>query len=270
MPIDPPPDTPPPSRAAVVGKQVGVVLLGLVLAGVMVALGLWQLGVYNAQGHQQAEARASAPAVPLSSVARPGQEVGDAYGRQVSFAGTYDPRLQVLVPNGADGRSRVLTALRLPDGGILPVVRGQVSGTHAPTPPSGKVTETGLLMPSEGADTSARPGAQPTTVVLSSLVQRWDGAPLINGFVTLTPAESRAQSLTPVLVDLPSSHGRLRNGFYALQWWVFAAFAVWMGIRMARDFGRSPGGEMGSDPTDDLSGDTDALRADSPGNGSTT
>ena len=237
---------PPLSSASLIARQIGIVFLGFLFAAVMVGLGVWQLDVYNEQGQKQAEARAAAPAVALESVARPGQQVTDeAYARQVRFSGGYDPRLQMLVPTGSGDRYRVLTGLRLPGGGILPVVRGMVTGRQAPPPPTGQVTGTGILMPSEGNATNGpQPSAQPTTVVLPSLAQRWDGL-LINGFATLTAAESHAQSLQPVTVALPSSHGRLQNGFYAVQWWVFAAFAIWMGIRMARDWGHYPDGLMG-------------------------
>ena len=43
------------------------------------------------------------------------------------------------------------------------------------------------------------------------------------------------------LGHLPTGPRSLRNGAYALQWWVFAAFAVVMAIRMARDQGRRVG-----------------------------
>jgi len=244
---DPAADPPPLSRASLIARQIGIVFLGFLLAAVMVGLGVWQLHVYNEQGHKQAEARAAAPAVALESVARPGRQVSDeAYARQVRFTGSYDQRLQTLVPTGSNDRYRVVTGLRVP-GGILPVVRGMVTGRQAPPPPTGQVTETGILMPSEGSNANpAEPSAQPTTVVLPQLAQRWNGQ-LINGFATLTAAESQAQSLQPVTVELPSSHGRLQNGFYAVQWWVFAAFAIWMGVRMARDWGRNPDGLMGGD-----------------------
>lgn len=247
-PFDPAVETPPLSRAGLIARQIGIIFLGFLLAAVMVGLGVWQLDVYNEQGHKQAEARAAAPAVALESVAQPGQQVTDeAYARQVRFTGSYDQHLQTLVSTGSGDHYRVLTALRLRGGGILPVVRGMVTGHQAPPPPAGTVTGTGILMPSEGSAANGRePSGQPTTVVLPSLAQQWNG-PLINGFATLTPAESRAQSLQPVTVALPSSHGRLQNGFYAVQWWVFAAFAIWMGIRMARDWGLHPGGLMGGD-----------------------
>jgi cytochrome oxidase assembly protein ShyY1 len=203
----------------------------------MSGLGVWQLSVYNAQGQRQAENRATATPVALTSVARPGQEVGDAYGRTVRFTGHYDPRLQVLLPvSGQPGRFRVLTGFRLASGGAVPVVRG-ISSHRPPAPPTGTLTQTGVLLPSEGTDNQARPSDSPTSVNLAALAQRWSPQ-LVNGFATLSPAEARSQSLTPAPVELPTSHGRLRNGFYALQWWVFAAFAVVMAVRMARDLGR--------------------------------
>lgn len=229
-------------------KQIGVVLVGLVLAGVMVTLGVWQLNVYNAQGREQAQQRAAMPPIPLGSVARPGQEVGDGYGRTVRFTGRYDPSLQTFIAIAdRPGQFRVLTALRLPDGGALPVVRGVVTGRRAPAAPSGEVTQTGVLLPSEGTDRQAAPQAAPSTVALASLAQSW-AVPLVNGYVTLDAGEARRQGLAPASVALPSSHGRLRNGFYALQWWVFAGFAVLMGVRMARDLGRA----SNPDPDDEL------------------
>jgi cytochrome oxidase assembly protein ShyY1 len=219
-------------------KQVLIVLLGLIIGTVMVVLGLWQLGVYNAQGHQRAADRAAAPPVDLVTVARPGQDVGDAYGRTVRATGEYDPALQVLLPiPDRPGHSRVLTGLRLESGGAVAVARGVSQGDRVPAPPAGVVTQTGIFLPSESAGDAAQPGAEPTAVSLPSLAQNWEPQ-LISGYVTLDAAEARAQSLEPLPVELPSGQGRLRNGFYALQWWVFAAFAVAMSIRMARDFGR--------------------------------
>ena len=68
------------------------------------------------------------------------------------------------------------------------------------------------------------------------LAQTWP-SPLVGGFVTLSATDAQSQGLSPAVVALPESTGRLRNGAYAVQWWLFAAFAVAMAIRMARDFG---------------------------------
>ena len=246
-------------------KQIGIVLGGLLMAAIMIGLGIWQLNVYESQGRDAAVARAEAPPLEVTSVARPGQEVGDVYGRRVRFTGKYDATLQSYIADpDHPGRYRVLTALRLDSGGILPVVRGVVDGKNAPTPPADTVTETGILLPSEGADAQAAPSGQPTSVVLAALAQQWPGD-LVNGYATLSADEARAQSLEPATIQLPSSHGRLRNGFYALQWWVFAGFAVVMAIRIARDLGRE------SEPTPDEtgSGSDEPSDPEEPGPGGT-
>ena len=84
--------------------------------------------------------RAEAPPIPLSSVARPGTAATEGFGRSVSFEGTYDQALQLLVPaEDGTGEFRVLTGLRLADGSVLAVVRGVGSGPTAPPPPKRKL-----------------------------------------------------------------------------------------------------------------------------------
>jgi surfeit locus 1 family protein len=221
-------------------KQSGIVALGVVLAAAMVVLGVWQLDVYQRQGSEAAARRAAAAPVPLATVAPPGGTVGDGYGRRVTFSGTYDPALQLLVPT--DGGFRVLTGLRQADGSVVAVVRGLETTPAQVPPPSGPVTRTGVLLPSEeSTDTSGPPTTLPAgqapAVLLPTLAQTWPG-PLIGGFVTLDPEGSTTEGLAPATADLPEVQGRLRNGAYALQWWVFAAFALGMSIRVARDIGR--------------------------------
>jgi hypothetical protein len=198
-------------------QQGLLIALGIVLAAVMVALGFWQLEVYHRQGEAAAARRAEAPSIPLSSVARPGTAATGGFGRSVSFEGTYDPALQLLVPaEDGTGEFRVLTGLRLADGSVLAVVRGVVSGPTAPSPPIGEVQQVGVRLP--------------------ALAQQWPG-PLIDGFVTLSRADSASQGLAPAELQLPESGGRIRNGAYVGQWWLFAAFTLFMAFRMARDLG---------------------------------
>ena len=218
-------------------KQTGVVALGVFLAAAMVVLGVWQLDVYQRQGSEAAVRRATAAPVALAAVAPPGGAVDDGYGRRVTFSGTYDADLQVLVPT--NGGYRVLTGLRQADGSVVAVVRGIETTPDQPAPPPGQVTRTGVLLPSEelSDSTAAVPDGQIASVRLPTLAQTWPG-PLVNGFVTLDRDASSAEGLAPTAVDLPEAQGRLRNGAYALQWWVFAAFALGMSIRVARDIGR--------------------------------
>lgn len=227
-------------------QQVMIVAVGVLLAAAMVLLGIWQLDVYHQQGAAASARRAAAPPVALTEAAPAGAAITDGFGRSVTFTGTYDPSLQLLVAN-SDGRPglRVLTGLRQADGSVVPVVRGLLpdpvasapSSTPpaAPAPPTEPVSQTGVLLPSED---SADPGpaGQLESVRLPLLAQDWP-SPLVGGFVTLSAPDAQAQGLSPAVVALPESSGRLRNGAYAVQWWVFAAFAVGMALRMARDFG---------------------------------
>ncbi len=221
-------------------RQVGILLAGLVLAAVMVVLGLWQLDVYHSQGRAAADRRAAAPAVDVGSVARAGQPIPDGYGRTVTFEGAYLPASQVLVPlDGSGERYRVVTALRLRSGDVLPVVRGVTNGPSAPAPPAEPQSGSGLLLPSEEAPPGNLPQGQISSVRLPTLVQTWPG-PLVSGFITLRPEDAAAQGLAPAAVVLPEGSGRLRNGAYALQWWVFAVFALGLAVRIARDQVLSP------------------------------
>lgn len=219
-------------------RQVLIVALGLLVAAGMVWLGIWQLDVYTAQGEAVALRRAAEPPVDLASVAPAGAAVRDGYGRSVQFEGSYLGQHQLELPVGdRPDRHRVLTPLRQPDGSIVAVVRGLGTGAAA-DPPPGRVNQVGVLLPSE--QSAGGPVTELTAVQLPVLAQRWPG-PLVDGFVILSAADAREQGLEPAVASLPTGSGRLRNGAYALQWWVFAAFAVAMAIRMARDQGRRVG-----------------------------
>lgn len=208
-----------------------VVLVGTLLALVMVVLGLWQMQVFRTQGERNAEHRAAEPAVPLADRIPRDGEVGDVYGRTVTVTGTYLPhqRVDVVAP---DGSRRLLVALRLADGRVLPVVVG-VPTSSAPPLPGGEVSEQGIFLPAEaGAEHTVAPG-QLGTVRLQELAQRWPQA-LTPGFVTLDEQHAAAHGLSAAHVTLPSGDGAVRNAGYALQWWVFAAFALGGSLLVAR------------------------------------
>ena len=174
-------------------------------------------------------------------MATAGSAVRDGYGRTVVVSGRYLPDRQLLVPlPGATGAYRVLSALELPDGSVLPVVRGVVRGdlvaVEAPPPPATPVTQTGVLLPSEEAAADVPPTGQLNSVRVPALAQLWP-QPLIDGYLTLSAPDAEVQGLEPVPLVLPEGQGRLRNGAYAVQWWIFAAFAVVMAVRIARDLG---------------------------------
>lgn len=201
----------------------------------MLWLGLWQMRVYESKEQASAEARAAeAPLVLLENVASDGT-VGDIYGRQVSVSGTFLPAQQLILTDG-----RVLTAFELADGRVLPVVRGTISdettpepdeGSSPPSPPTGEQHLVGIFMPTE-----PRSDDSDGAVRLAALAQQWPQQ-LLPGFLTLDAAGAQANGLAPAEVDLGTGEGSWQNYGYALQWWVFAGFAVFMTLRFVRSLG---------------------------------
>jgi cytochrome oxidase assembly protein ShyY1 len=233
--------------------MLGLLALTLVLMAVMSGLGVWQLGVARDNGRVEAmqEAR-SRPVAPLTDVVGPHEQFPDNGSlRRVTATGHYDPSGQVLVaPRRLHGHTGawVVTPLVVDGTGArLAVVRGFVDGPVATPPavPTGTVTVTGALAPSEEPSDPGRPADRLSTVDLPLLLDRWGGS-IYNAFVfaideapasgTQTDASAGLQRIPP---PRPEAGLDLRNAGYALQWWVFAAFVGYMYVRILRDEHRS-------------------------------
>ena len=219
-------------------RQALIVALGIVAAAVMTWRGFWQLQVFTDQGNASVQARAEQPAVPLIDQVGADGTVGDIYGKPVIANGHYLAGRQQRVLD-EQGVVRVLSAFQLADGRVLPVVRGVIAqGVDAPPAPAGHLTQTGLFLASEaGADHALARGYDLGSVRLAQLAQLWP-EPLIPGFITLDSAEAARQGLQPAAVNLPTGEGSWRNSGYALQWWVFALFALGMTIKIAQGMGK--------------------------------
>lgn len=216
-------------------KQVLLVTVGAAVAVVMVFLGLWQMQVFVDKGNKTVQDRAAQAPVPLSEHVSTAGEVGDIYGKRVTITGEYLPERQVLV--AGSGSARVLTGFRVADGRVLPVVRGSVGPAGVvPAPPAGQRTEVGLFLPGEGDADAAAPAGMLGSVRMPLLAQRWPEQ-LIPGFVTLDDAAAAAHGLQHADVQLPTGEGSAQNSGYALQWWVFAAFALGFSLKIAHGLG---------------------------------
>ena len=128
-------------------------------------------------------------------------------------------------------------AISAPDGPALPVVRGWVpSPEEAPPPPTGRAELVGWLQPPEG---STAVDEDPDDDVLpqlriADLVQRVDQDLYGAYAVTTRPTDG----LEPADLDQLPEAGRftaLRNLLYALEWWVFGGFAVFIWWRHLHD-----------------------------------
>lgn len=216
-------------------KQVLVVALGVAAAFVMVNLGLWQMQAFVDSGNRGIEERAAQPPVPLETMLISEGVDGDAYGKQVTATGTYLPDQEILIPSEVG--VRVLTALELSDGRIMPVIRGVAAdAADVGSPPSGEVKQSGLLLPGEG-DVPGTPPGELGSVRMPVLAQKWPQQ-LVPGFITLSNEDSTEQGLMAGTVNLPEGQGSFQNGGYALQWWIFAAVGLGITIRAAIGIGR--------------------------------
>lgn len=210
-----------------------------------VLLGRWQLGVAESAAHRDAveAARARTP-VALTSVLRPHERFrGELSSRPVTATGRYSAEGQLLVPDRRlDGRtgSWVVTPFVVDgSGGTIAVLRGFVEdAASAGKPPEGTVTISGGLAPGESPSRVPVAPGEIGSVDLSVLVNTWPGD-LYNGFVFL---EAEQPATGPQLTKVPTPLGdtgiRWRNAAYAVQWWIFAGFALWLWWRMVREESR--------------------------------
>jgi surfeit locus 1 family protein len=220
-------------------------VLVLVLIVVMINLALWQLRrLHERQSFNDAvRSRTAAPAEPYDTVVPPGTTVDGARPdewRTVTAIGTFDTGAQVLIRNrsldGAPGY-HVVTPLRRPDGTAILVVRGWVPLTTSnsttpdvPPPPSGSVTVTGRVRPTQNPGALAH--RDPATGTLTSLarvdiprIQQQTPYPLAPAYVEMTSSDPAPASTLPKLVPLPELDDGPHLG-YAVQWCIFSACAL--------------------------------------------
>jgi cytochrome oxidase assembly protein ShyY1 len=220
-----------------------------------VLLGRWQLEVWHDHRTDDAEQLTREPALPLDEVLGPDAAFpASGVGRPVVVAGRWDPAHTVYVADRErDGRTGfwAVTPVVTSSGSAIPVVRGWVgSPSDAPAVPTGRALLVGLLQPSE--DTGAADNDTHDDVIpelsTTGLLPR---APydLYGGYAVATdrmvPAGGDVErpiagtaGLEPVgpqhLPGADASSG-LRNLLYALQWWVFGAFAVFIWWRWVQE-----------------------------------
>jgi cytochrome oxidase assembly protein ShyY1 len=210
---------------------------------IAVGLGLWQLDAWSQHRADAARDLARDPAVPLSSVMSGDSTFpGRSLGRPVSFSGTWLTEDTVYVSDrehhGHRGYWVVTPVLVSGTQSAMPVVRGWSSKTDA-TAPSGPVEVTGWLEPTEGSS-DIDPDPQDDVIPamrIASLVELVD-ADLYSGYVVardLSTGDSSLAAVAPASSPGVSAFTGLRNLLYAIEWWVFGAFALFIWARWCQD-----------------------------------
>lgn len=236
-------------RALLTPRWLGLLALTMLAAAGCVLLGLWQLGVARDEGLKDAvvaagtRSRAPLPDVLQAHASFP----PDLSNRPVSVTGRYDTQRSFVVVDrrlGDRSGSWVVSPL-VTSAGTVAVLRGFVPGSPsaAPAPPPGVLTVDGTLGPGESPRTGTDLGReQRRSIDLATLVNEWPGE-LYNAVVFASdervagaagapgdPATGLSR-VPPPSLDAPLN---FKNAAYAVQWWVFGLFAIWMWWRMFR------------------------------------
>jgi cytochrome oxidase assembly protein ShyY1 len=202
---------------------LGLHALAVAAVGFCVVMGLWQLGIYEGrQGDAQDGARRSV--VPLADVWGPGEAfTSDLKDKRVSVEGRFaDDDLRVTRDGGS---TWLVTPFVIGDDALL-VVRGE--GERAP---ASDATELDVVLePSESGGRALGPNRTTDAISVPALINDLPQR-LYSGYgIALT--DTGLPLVDPPDPEVSWTIG-LRNLAYALQWWVFAAFALFMWWNMA-------------------------------------
>lgn len=230
----------------------GAHLLGLVCVSIAVGMGVWQYDAWQARRDAERIDLTHAEPVAMTELIGPDDPFPTVgLGRPVEVRGTFLPEGTVLVSGRAGEKGQdgdwLVTPITVGDTSApaVPVVRGWVpTGTDLaslPAPPTGEVDLVGWLQPPEGsgqADDDPRDDVLPE-LRIADLVQRVD-QDLYGAYVVAEeplPGDAAAGVDGATLDQLPqaSRFTGLRNILYAIEWWVFAAFAAFLWLRYVRD-----------------------------------
>jgi len=222
-------------------------------------LGWWQLDAWQSKREAESRDLTKVEPQPLREVLGPDQPFpSKAVGQPVVLSGTWVPSGTVTVTgrerDGVPG-SWVVTPLEVgPDHAALLVVRGWLAKhATAPPPPMGQADLVAWLQPPEGSagisDDNPDDNVLPQLRIPDAL--RHVDQDLYGAYAVV--ADKVAPGVWPVgdravnpgttgleqadLDQLPDIAGStaLRNLLYALEWWVFGGFGIYLWWRIVRD-----------------------------------
>ncbi|HJU64028.1 MAG TPA: SURF1 family protein [Gemmatimonadaceae bacterium] len=208
-------------------------LIALVVAGVCVRLGLWQLDRLEQRRERNALIVAQMRKAPVVVGALPDDTSRLRY-RRVLVSGTFDFEHQLVLAGRTHQGSpgvHILTPLRLASGAVL-VNRGWV---YSPDAASVDLTRWG-----EPEDVSLEGYAEPLGVLLGHAARAGDSGPVhaldtamvanaipyrVDAFYVVATSPSAAGEKGPVRLAVPALDEGPHRG-YAIQWFSFAAIAL--------------------------------------------
>jgi len=224
-------------------RWIAALLLCLGIAAGFAGLGQWQLS-RSVENGAPADAPDTEVAVPLSSIAEPQTEVTQPQlGRRVTVEGDLVPSDFVVLTgrnNGDAGDGAWLVGhLVTTDGATLAVALGWAPDAAAATAAEGFPSWAGPLegryLPSEAPTDSDFEAGEHSALSVAELINIWpDAQPAYGGYLVL---EHAWPGLDPIFSPAPTQEigFNLLNLFYALEWAIFAGFAIYLWYRLVRD-----------------------------------
>jgi len=232
-------------------RMVALHLAAVLAVVATLLLGRWQYGAWQHGREDQAAARVNVAPKPLDSVMTSDQAFpGSAVGQPVRVSGRWLPRSTIYVSDRPlAGRRGVwaVTPVAVCGGGTdcrrapaVLVVRGWAPRVAAaPAPPSGAVRLTGWLQPGEGSGvTDPHPNDDVIPELRIADAIQHVSQDLYGGYVIarhVSGGRGDLAAVTPASLPDVSASTSLRNLLYALEWWVFGGFAVYVWWRWCRD-----------------------------------
>ncbi|MCZ2404344.1 SURF1 family protein [Paenarthrobacter sp. Z7-10] len=272
-------------KIALKPRWIAGLILALAVSGVFVLLSQWQFSRSTQNNDPQPVVTESVK--PLLSTLKPGIPMhGSAADQLVTATGHFDPSKQVLVQGRLqDGKkgywavtafvvdgAPVLKGAAASGVTVIPVARGWLADpSQAEPPPSGRLTLNGRLIPSEAPNPKPNvPEGQVAALSSAQLVNLWQLSSypafiISNQEVSLqngpggaaVGAQAVQGALKPITVTAGPQGGHFNwlNIFYAVEWVVFAGFAVFLWWRLVADEYRR--GQEGEGYFDDAYDDDD-------------
>ncbi len=234
-------------------------LLALVLAGLAGTLGVWQYDAWSTRRALEAADLTQLDPVPLATLMGPDDPFpGTSIGQPVILTGTWVPEGTLYVSGREqDGVAGywVVTPLAVtgPGDPAIPVVRGWVEDPAlAPAAPTGPAELVGWLQAPQGtgqADADRSDDVLPQ-LRIADVIQYVD-QDLYGAYAVVAdraapgewPVGDRATNdgttglAAATLEQLPDAgvFTALRNLLYAIEWWIFGAFALFIWVQYLRD-----------------------------------
>ncbi|MEV0270959.1 SURF1 family protein [Hamadaea sp. NPDC050747] len=234
-------------RTVLTARWLGLFVAALALAAIMVFLGRWQLDRYELRSgvnDRIAAGESGEPVAVASILPRPDGDAGtvgprtpdDAAWRRVSVTGVYDSARELLVRNRTgEGQTgfEVVTPLVQADGTAVLIDRGWIPANpkgptvapEVPAAPTGTVTVTGRVHPSEsgGTDTVTVDGKTQIRRIATGPIARYLNQYAVYDAYLL--AVDGTPGVTAVPVAVPTQN-TWQNAAYVVQWWLFAGLTL--------------------------------------------